>query len=432
MLNIFLLFLIFYTCLYIVCRLNNYRFNVNKENFITIFILSILYNYLVKLTILNNFKIVLTFIVIMIITKEIIHENLILLVQNCFFTVVIMIVSELLNGIIFTNLLKINVNTLNNISNLFIFNISICLTGILILNVKDIFIRMLKNKKQITFNNSIIKSIFMISVTAIVLFNYSLTYKYFNKYFNNKIFIMVFILSVFYLIIALAFLYTNYLSNKNTEKLKIKEEEYNKLKLYSDITESLVEDISKFKHDYNNIIFMMNGYLQNNDCDGLKKYFSKEILKENKYHDIFKLKKVKASGLKGLLSAKIDQMIRDNIDVSIEILNDIVLYHIDELDLCRIIGILLDNAYDAAKNSSEKSVCISFVRDEALNITILNSYSGKSININDIYKKGYSSKGHNRGIGLYNVKEILNEKYPNVILNTYIEKSIFIQDLHIS
>lgn len=193
-----------------------------------------------------------------------------------------------------------------------------------------------------------------------------------------------------------------------------------------------MDDISKFKHDYNNIIFMMNGYLQNNDYDGLKKYFSKEILKENKYHDIFKLKKVEAFGLKGLLAAKREQMIRDNIDVSIEILNDIVLYHIDELDLCRIIGILLDNAYDAAKNSIEKSVCISFVRDEALNITILNSYSGKSININDIYKKGYSSKGDNRGIGLYNVKEILNEKYPNVILNTYIEESIFIQDLHIS
>ncbi|MCY6355340.1 sensor histidine kinase [Clostridium sp. ZS2-4] len=368
----------------------------------------------------------------MIITKEIIHENLILLVQNCFFTVLIMIVSELLNGIIFTNLLKINVNTLNNISNLFIFNISICLTAILIINVKDIFITMLKNKKQINPNNSIIKSIFIISITVILLFNYSLMYKYFNDYFDNKIFVVILILSGFYLIIALTFLYTNYISNKNIEKLEIKEEEYNKLKLYSDITESLVEDISKFKHDYNNVIFMMNGYLQNNDYDGLKKYFSKEILKENKYHSIFKLKKVKASGLKGLLAAKIDQMIRDNIDVSIEILNDIVLYHIDELDLCRIIGILLDNAYDAAKNSSEKSVCISFVRDEALNITILNSYSGKSININDIYKKGYSSKGDNRGIGLHNVKEILNEKYPNVILNTYIEESIFIQDLHIS
>ncbi|MCY6355311.1 sensor histidine kinase [Clostridium sp. ZS2-4] len=368
----------------------------------------------------------------MIIIKKIIDENLILLVQNCFFTLFIMIVSELLNGIIFTDLLKINLNDLNNISTLFTLNVSICLTEILIIKVKGIFVRMFKNKKHINPNNSTIKSIFMISITVILLFNYSLTYKYFNEYFNNKIFVIIFILSGFYLIIALTFLYTNYISNKNIEKLKIKEKEYDRLKLYSDITESLVDDISKFKHDYNSVIFMMNGYLQNNDYDRLKKYFSKEILKENKYYDILKLKKVKASGLKGLLAAKIEHMIRDNVDVSIEILNDIVLYHIDELDLCRIIGILLDNAYDAAKNSSEKSVCISFVINEALNITILNSYSAKSININDIYKKGYSSKGDNRGIGLYNVKEILNEKYPNVILNTYIEKSIFIQDLHIS
>lgn len=61
----------------------------------------------------------------------------------------------------------------------------------------------------------------------------------------------------------------------------------------------------------------------------------------------------------------------------------------------------------------------------------MSSFNG-SINVNDILKKGYSSKGDNREIGLYNVKEILNEKYPNILLNTYIEEDIFIQDLHIS
>nr|WP_243177094.1 GHKL domain-containing protein [Clostridium estertheticum] len=120
----------------------------------------------------------------------------------------------------------------------------------------------------------------------------------------------------------------------------------------------------------------------------------------------------------------------DNITLSIEILDTIDTVHIDIIDLCRIVGILLDNAYEAAKDSKEKLVSISFIQDEYLNITIANSYNS-NINISSIYKKSYSTKGSNRGIGLNNVKEIINKKYPNVLLKTSVEKDVFIQDLYI-
>lgn len=428
MLNIFFLFLNFYTNLYMACKLSNYKFEISRDNTLIIFIISIAYNYLLKLSFLPFFKVALTLVALMIIIKKVFNEKIISLIQVCFFTLLIMIISEQLVGIIFNKLLSVE---LDHIVILFILNVSICLVGILIVNAKDFFFKLIIKKNNFNVDSSIISSIFVISTTIILLFNYSLAYKYFNNYFNNKIFVIFFIISVLYLIIVLTFLYTSYVSNKKTEKLKNKEEEYNQLKLYSNITERLVDDISKFKHDYNNIIFMMNGYLQDNDYDALKEYFSKEILKQNKYYDIPKLKKIKNSGLKGLLAAKMEQLIRDNMDVSLEILSDIELCNVDELDLCRIIGILLDNAYDGAKNTSEKFIGISFVKDEGLSITILNTFDD-SININNIYKKGYSSKGESRGIGLYNVKEILNKKCPNVILNTHIEKNIFIQDLYIS
>ncbi|MGK0465461.1 hypothetical protein [Clostridium sp.] len=48
-------------------------------------------------------------------------------------------------------------------------------------------------------------------------------------------------------------------------------------------------------------------------------------------------------------------MINDNINISLEILNDINSDSIDHLDLCRIIGILLDNAHEAAKTVVKKT-----------------------------------------------------------------------------
>ncbi|WP_242954827.1 sensor histidine kinase [Clostridium massiliodielmoense] len=220
---------------------------------------------------------------------------------------------------------------------------------------------------------------------------------------------------------------------QNLKILKIKDKKYNQLKIYAKSIENLIDDISKFKHDYNNIIFMMNGYLENEDYNGLKECFKKNVFTQEKYYDISKLKLISNAGIKGLLSAKISRMIHNNLKVNIDIINNITNIYIDELDLCRILGIILDNAFEASINSEKKLINISLSQDTdyGLSIIILNSYSGTNININSIYKKGYSSKGNTRGIGLYNVKCILDEKYPNVLLNTYTKNDIFIQDIYI-
>ena len=47
-----------------------------------------------------------------------------------------------------------------------------------------------------------------------------------------------------------------------------------------------------------------------------------------------------------------------------------------------------------------------------------------------IYDKGYSTKGENRGLGLYNLKSIV-DKNPNMNLNTFINEGMFTQDLYI-
>ncbi|SUY48077.1 accessory gene regulator protein C [Clostridium putrefaciens] len=79
--------------------------------------------------------------------------------------------------------------------------------------------------------------------------------------------------------------------------------------------------MTKFKHDYNNIIFMMKGYLDDNNIEELKKYFKKDLISEYENNEIIKLKKIKDAGLKGLLTSKIVKYNPDNINLSIEVLD---------------------------------------------------------------------------------------------------------------
>lgn len=46
-----------------------------------------------------------------------------------------------------------------------------------------------------------------------------------------------------------------------------------------------------------------------------------------------------------------------------------------------------------------------------------------------MFEKGFSTKGSDRGLGLLNVKEIVNKNYINVSLNTCIESGLFKQEL---
>ncbi|MBZ9618523.1 sensor histidine kinase [Clostridium estertheticum] len=426
--NLFLLNLYFYTCLYIAYKLNNCKIHIAKKNILIIFFLAIIYDYALKQIFFNKFKIVVTFIFITSIIINTIKKKNSILIKTSFFTLSITIISELVITIGLAKFTSISLNNVftNSMIKFFI-NILIDINAIFIINLAMIITNLFKAKKEFIISSVTMNAIFFISITVILLFNYSFINQHFSEYFNKKI-IEVFIIGFFYFVIPVIFLFINYISNNKTRMMQIKDDEYNKLRLYSEITESLVDDISKFKHDYNNIIFMMNGYIENNDFNGLKKFFSKKIFNEHNIYDFFKLKKIKDSGFKGLLAAKMSQIVKDDIIVSLEILNDIDLLYIDTLDLCRIIGILLDNAREAAKKCNEGFIAISIIQDGSLNITISNNYIDK-INITNISIKGYSSKGPNRGIGLSIVNNILNENYPNVLLNSSIENHMFIQDL---
>ena len=93
------------------------------------------------------------------------------------------------------------------------------------------------------------------------------------------------------------------------------------------------------------------------------------------------------------------------------------------LDFIRIVGILLDNAIDPAKECDKKIINVTFrkeISNDMIVVIIQNTYKNKDVNTEEIYKKGISSKENHSGLGLWKVRQILMR---NNNLNLYTTKN---------
>lgn len=227
-------------------------------------------------------------------------------------------------------------------------------------------------------------------------------------------------------------------SSKNIKSKLIqeyKEKEYQQLKEYTDKIEDMDSDLRRFKHDYINILQTLGGYIETEDVDGLKEFYYNDLLIEsNKIIDkdrhLSLLKHIKISALKALISSKIINAYSYNIETQIEIIDDIYELSISTIDICRIIGILIDNAIEAANLCEKKNIKIAIIKnDDSIVFIIDNSCLLDTPPVYKIYEENFSTKGDGRGIGLKTVRHIINEKYDNVTLNTKIKHCTFRQEL---
>lgn len=206
-------------------------------------------------------------------------------------------------------------------------------------------------------------------------------------------------------------------------------EEYNKsLKI-------LYDKVKGFKHDFDSIVSSLNGYIEQNDMNGLKQYFS-EVKKDCKIADDLALinpRTINNPGIYSLLNNEYAKASALGINFELEFFLNLNELEINIYFFSRILGVLLDNAIEAAENSKEKFVKISFIRENVNGravITIENSYSNKNIDLENIFKKGITSKECHAGLGLWEVKRYVN-KSKNLDLKPSVSPSTFKQEFFI-
>ena len=128
-----------------------------------------------------------------------------------------------------------------------------------------------------------------------------------------------------------------------------------------------------------------------------------------------------------VLKAK-NNSINFNIDIQ-EIIN--IVSEISSLDMSRILGILLDNAFEEAVKTESKNVILSIIPLKTQIIYVIKNSCNTVPDISKIFLNNYSTKGENHGRGLSIVQNICNN-YSNVFFNVKIQDNFFLSELIIN
>lgn len=217
---------------------------------------------------------------------------------------------------------------------------------------------------------------------------------------------------------------------KDIEELQQKQKIIDELKLYIETIEDLVEKFKEYRHDSKNILLGI-GY-EDQKINKLIDTLEQSVKGTTHYNIFLSLKEVKYTPLKSLLYYYIMNTLKEGIEIRLTVLGTIHdIKGFDNLEFSRIIGILFENALESALESKKKQVDIYIEGlNDQLNITIGNTFSEPAEDIEQLFNKGFSTKGENRGLGLYNLRTIINRN-SQLSLNTTINEEFFIQDLYI-
>lgn len=259
---------------------------------------------------------------------------------------------------------------------------------------------------------------------------------------GSQIYIVYFYASVlpFYIILLnLISLITYILFNLYTiftvSKLETTSTNLEEAQLYNKTLEILQDNTRAFRHDFANILQGMVGYMDKNDMEGLKKYYSQLVDDIQHSNNLTTLspKVVNNPAIYNVLANKYHKADGLGIKIHLEAFLDMNELDMKIYEFTRVLGILMDNAIEAASECEDKIINVTFRKDTRKHIQLLiveNTYKDKEINTDKIFEKGFSTKEGNTGLGLWEIRQIL-KKNTNLNLFTTKNSEFFTQQFEI-
>lgn len=213
-----------------------------------------------------------------------------------------------------------------------------------------------------------------------------------------------------------------------TRKLESAEE-------YNNTLHILHDNVRGFKHDFDNIVTTIGGYIRTEDMNGLKKYYLQLEDDCQRVNNLYLLNPeiINNDGIYNLLTKKYNEAEEKDIKVNITFLLDLSTLHMKIYEFARILGILLDNAIEASSECEERIINLTFRNDSKNSrelILIENTYNDKNLDTEKIFEKGVSGKDNHTGLGLWEVRKLI-KKNNNINLYTSKNDNLFCQQLEI-
>ncbi len=252
------------------------------------------------------------------------------------------------------------------------------------------------------------------------------------EHYTNELPIIISFLSFLSLI---AFVIMSIYTITRLVKLTLTTKQLQNAEEYNKTLQILHDNIRCFKHDYDNTVATIGGYINTDDMDGLKNYYKElgeECLKVNRLYMI-NPNIINNPAIYSLLATKYHQADELNIKMNLSVLMDLNTINMKMYEFTKILGILLDNSIEASKECENKIINILFKNDEKNNRQLLiieNTYLNKNIDINKIFEKGVTEKENHTGLGLWEIRKIL-KRNNNLNLYTTNDDKYFKQQLEI-
>lgn len=246
---------------------------------------------------------------------------------------------------------------------------------------------------------------------------------------------MPFIINLLSVIGLIAYFCINLYSVFTVSKLETTSMNLEEAKLYNKTLEILQDNTRAFRHDFSNILQGMVGYIDNNDMDGLRKYYSQLVDDIQQSNNLTTLspKVVNNPAIYNVLATKYHKADSLGIKIHLEAFLNMNDLHMKIYEFTRVLGILMDNAIEATSECENKIINVSFRIDKRKHMQLLvieNTYKDKNIDTDKIFEKGYSTKKGNTGLGLWEIRQIL-KKNNNLNLFTTKNSEFFIQQFEI-
>lgn len=237
-----------------------------------------------------------------------------------------------------------------------------------------------------------------------------------------------FILNIILFIIIIFAFFINVMTLHKTNKLEEREEI---LLNFMKKNEYLIDKDRINKHELLNDLLVLKSFKDKNSNECVE--WLDTLIENHKsgnsnmVKNIYKL----PTGLKCVIYYKMHQMEQEEIKLVTNISSNTI-SKLDKIGgkiftkICKVLGILLDNAIEASKICDKKIISVDiYDKENVIFIEIINTADVKNINLKKINEKNYSSKGVNRGYGLYIVKRIINNS-SNFELEQKIENQTFV------
>ncbi|MGQ7542381.1 sensor histidine kinase [Streptococcus suis] len=244
------------------------------------------------------------------------------------------------------------------------------------------------------------------------------------------------IVLLYFVLFTASLLYLNYRNKEKQDKeiQELKDKQLTDLGRYNRHIESLYKEIRSFRHDYTNILVSLNEAIKAEDIVAIRTIYHEVIADSDRKfydgkYDIARLSNIQNPAVKSLLSSKMLEAQKKGIAISVEVDAEIEPPALELIEFITILSILLDNAIDAAERCTNGNIVFAYFQEYDRKIVVVeNTTVEDKVSTSHIFEYGHSTKGDNRGIGLANVKAIL-DNYPKFTLSTNSSNHRFVQEL---